>query len=110
MQQIVKVFAFVCLISTLNVFAAEPEVVEEVFIITLSPNATPEEAYSEIRKQARRACSARAYQEHTHIRYVAACKRQFVADAVEAFDRPGLAALHQERTGDQARQLADSGN
>jgi len=110
MKQTVKIIASLCLIPTLNAFAAEPEIVEEEIVVTVSVDATPEEAYSEIRKQARRACSVRAYQEHTHTRQVAACKSQFVADAVEAFERPGLAALHQERTGEQVTQLADVGN
>lgn len=101
MKHFAKIIGALCLVTALNVVAEGPEIVEEVIVITLSPGASPEEAYSEIRKQARHACDTRAIEAHRHIRHEAACKRQFVADAVAAFNRPELTALHQERTGDQ---------
>lgn len=109
MKYLAKIIGTLCLIPVLDAIAEGPEIVEEVVVIKLSPGASPEEAYSEIRKQARHACTTRAIEPHRHLRYEAACKRQFVADAVVAFDRPELTALHRERVGGQTAQLAEIG-
>jgi hypothetical protein len=90
------------------VLAAERSV-QETVRLSIPAEVSAEEAYAMIRTKAGGACASRAIYAHQQRVRRKACEREFVADAVAAFDRRALTALHLERTGGPARQLAEAG-
>jgi UrcA family protein len=74
--------------------------------ISIPGDADAAEAYEAIGQAARGACASRAIYAHQQRVRERECRMQFTADAVAAFDRPALTALHLERIAGQSRQLA----
>jgi UrcA family protein len=109
MRTIIHTLAALGIAAASQAALAAPDVQYEAVRIHVDEDATPAQVYTEIHKQARRACESRAIYPHRQLKRELECKKRIVDDAVAAFDRPNLTALHRERSGVQTGQLADAG-
>jgi UrcA family protein len=85
---------------------AEPETRGVDVRLSFAADASAQDIYGEIKRNAARACRTNPAYVHGRLDRERSCREEFVARAVVALDRDALTAWHLEHAGNNAPALA----
>jgi UrcA family protein len=89
--------------ALVSVVPAEPAAEQDSVTISYESGMTVQELYSRIRGKAVLVCKAKGREGQRSARRLRACKKKFVASAVERFGIDDLTELHEALSADQSR-------